>query len=275
MNHIPIDMKLRKFLKKIGSYLGNERGSWGMIAAAVIVGGAGVGVAAMAGSAQEKAQEKAIAAGKEQTQAQLQATREAEARAAMTPEEKAYQSMMMKRAEAGLTDIQAPDITESYMPKALESLQKYYMQRGWQPSPAQTGLLIEPSQQVAKDVALQNALLRQSAQQQAWANAQALYPQQQRAIEQGAPLSTLPYTTQAYTSTTAAQQLAAQQQYEQSLAMQKAMGSLLMSYSSPLLQQRITSGSQITGGVGGQIGYSPQFGQTWSPSTSQLRSMGY
>ena len=235
-----------------------------IIAGATIAAGGAIAATAMAGSAQEEAQQKAIEAGERQTQAQLQAAREAEARAAMSPEEKAYQSMMMKRAEQGLIAPEAADITESYMPKALESLQKFYMQKGWQPSPAQTGLLIEPSQQVAKDVALQNALLRQSAQQQAWANAQALYPQQQRATEQGAPLATLPTTAGAYTSTTAAQQLVSQQQAEQSAASQQALMSLFGAYMSPLLQQRIT-GSKITGGVGGQTGYSPQFGQTWSP----------
>ena len=228
----------------------------------------GVGGAVYAAGEQKKAQKKGIAAGEAQTAAQLQAAREAEERAAMTPEEKAYQSMLMKRAEAGLTDIQAPDITESYMPKALESLQKYYMQRGWQPSPRETGLLIEPSQQVARDVALQNALLRQSAQEAAWNKALAVYPQQQRLTEQGAPLQTLPTTAGAYTATTAAQQLAAQQDYDQALAMQKAFGSLFMSYASPLLQQR------TAGGGGGGSSIIPEYQQM--PSLTQIfQQSGY
>ena len=214
-----------------------------IVIAAAIVGGTTI----YASRQQEKAQEAAISSAEQQAAAQREAATEAVEAAAMTPQEQAFQSMMMERATAGLEDPRGIDITEAYMPRALEALQKHFMQRGFQPSPAQTGLLIEPSQQVAKDIALQNALLQLQAEETAWTRARGVYPEAQRLAEQRAPV-TQPFATQ---------QAYAGAQYQQATAAQSALGSMLMAYTSPLLAQRITSPTggtsiipQAPGGIG-------------------------
>lgn len=210
-----------------------------IIGATAIAGATALGATAMAGRAQEKAAEEAREAAQEQSRAQLRMAEEARTATQMSPEEKAYMSMMRGRAEAGLGAPEFETTTEMETEKGLEALQKYYMQRGWQPSPRETGLLIEPSQRVARDVAIQNALLRRQAQQQAWERAYALAPMQQELIERGAPMQALPYTTQAAGVPGATQKELSLQRMEEAGASQQAIMSMLGAYASPLLQKRI------------------------------------
>ena len=213
-----------------------------IIGGAAIAGTAAVASTAMAGSAAEKQAKAAKEAAAGSTAAQLKIAEEAKLAAQMTPEEKAYQSMLMKRAEEGLGAPEFESTTAQETEVGLEALQKYYMQRGFQPSPKETGLLIEPSQKIARDVAIQNALLRRQAQQQAWENAARLYPQQQRTIEQGAPLATAGAEMSAagYPGQVGGQ--LAMQNLSDIQASQKALGGMLAAYSSPLLQSRIQGG---------------------------------
>ncbi len=242
------------------------------IIAAVVAGGLGIGAAAIAGRSAEQAAEQARGAAREQSQAQLKIAEEAKAAAQMTPEEKAFTAMMRTRAEAGLGAPEFETTTAAETETALEALQKYYMQRGWQPSPRETGLLIEPSQKVARDIAIQNALLRRQAQQQAWERAYQLTPLAERQIEMGAGLQALPYETAAAGVPGATEQQLALGKMEQATAAQRALGGMLQAYASPLFQQRIQqpSPSTIVGGRGGTYtGYQQPSGlpggQTWSP----------
>ena len=239
-----------------------------IITGAAIAATGAVTAAAISSSATQKAAATAqqaaaqqAAAQKEIAQQQIEATQQtaeaARTQAKMTPQEEAYIAMMRERAQAGLGAPEFESTTAQETETALEALQKYYMQRGWQPSPRETGLLIEPSQKVARDIAIQNALLKRQAQQQAWERAYQLTPLQSRLIEQQSGISTLPsevsgltsgYQTQAQavtTPTTLAQQLALQKM-EQAQAQQMALGSMLAAYASPLLQQRLQTPSTST-----------------------------
>ena len=127
-------MKLLSWLwENRAKWIGNERGIIGTAAAIITAGVVAGGAAVYASRQQKEAQEAAISSAEQQAVAQRE-------QAAMTPQERAFQSMMMERATAGLEDPQGIDITEAYMPRALEALQKHFMARGFQPSPTQTGL---------------------------------------------------------------------------------------------------------------------------------------
>lgn len=220
------------------SLFGCQCGTWGMVAIAAATVGTGVYVSRQ----QKKAQSQAIQAAERQSAAQLEVAEKAQETAKMTPEERAYMSMLRGRAEAGLGAPEFETTTAQETESALEALQKYYMTRGFQPSPAQTGLLIEPSQKIARDVAIQNALLRRQAQQQAWERAYQVAPMSQELMERGAGLQALPYETQAAGVPGVAQQQLALQQMETAGASQEALMNLAgryIAYQSPLFQQRI------------------------------------
>lgn len=222
------------------------------IAAAIIAGVATIGATVYASERGKSAQEAATRAAQEQSASQMEMAREGIESAQMSPEERAYMSMLRGRAEAGLDDTGFESTTELETEKGLEALQKYYMTRGFQPSPQQTGLLIEPSQKIARDVAIQNALLRRQSQQQSWERAYKLAPMSQELIERGAGLGALPYTSAAAGVPGAAQQQLSLQQMESAGATQEAITNLAgkyIAYQNPLYQQRITgtdTGTNIT-----------------------------
>lgn len=200
----------------------------------------------------KSAQREAIRASEQQAAAQMQEAERARELSQMTPEERAYMSMLRSRAQEGLDDSGFESTTAQETEAGLDALQKYYMSRGFQPSPQQTGLLIEPSQKIARDVAIQNALLRRQSQQQAWERAYQVAPMSQELIERGAGQATLPYTSAAAGVPGAAQQQLALQQMTGAQASQEAVTNLAgryIAYQNPLFQRRIAGTAGGSGSI--------------------------
>lgn len=247
-----------------------------VIGGALIAGAATVGGTALASHSASKSADKAREAARENMSVQeriaydqLQAQKEA---SQMTDEERAYQNMLYEYYTGKLDEPFPEELsTENLLHEPMKALEKHYMQKGWSPKPGQTGLIIEPGQEVARKAAVENALLRLGQQNIVGGQASALMPTSQRLAEQS-------LGTQAAGSYYGAQSTAASQysNLEQQLALQRmqdagasqeALMSMLGAYASPLLQQRI-SGSGTQGGVGGtHTGWQSggRGGQTWSP----------
>lgn len=207
----------------------------------IIAAGVAAAGGVYAASQRRKSQKEQIALAEKQSGIQQQIAREAREAARMTPEERAFRSMLFKRSTAEMEAPEIPELTtEATLDEPLKALQRQFMARGFQPSPETTGLLIAPSQEIARRAAVENALLRLEERNRRWSRAIALSPERQRAIEQGAPLQTMPTEAGAAGLPYQAAADVARTRAGEASTAQFALGNLLSAYSSPLLQQRIS-----------------------------------